>query len=220
MVRARITVTAYAGRRRTATRVTAAEPNKSRARDGPSTGRHRYFRLNGPEVASLLESLARLAPLREVRSLKQSTRAEGLRRARSCYDHLAGRLGVRIFGALIDDRAVTGGDGIHRLDTDGADRLSAPGRDAAYRLTPRGVERLARLGVATPRPAADGTVPLRYCVGWTEQRHHLSGAVGRKLLEHMLAVAWVEREGAPRALRITDAGRRALRKEFGAAVLD
>jgi hypothetical protein len=67
---------------------------------------------------------------------------------------------------------------------------------------------------------ADGTVPLRYFVGWTEQRHHLSGAVGRKLLEHMLAVARVEREAAPRALRITDAGRRALRKEFGAAALD
>ncbi|HEX4734005.1 MAG TPA: winged helix-turn-helix domain-containing protein [Thermoleophilaceae bacterium] len=182
-------------------------------------GRHRYFRLSGPEVASLLESLARFAPPREVRSLRESTRADALRRARSCYDHLAGRLGVRIFAALIEDGAVTGGDGVHRLDTGGDDRLSAPGRDVAYRLTPHGAERLARLGVATPKPAADGTVPLRYCVDWTEQRHHLSGVVGRALLDHLLASAWVERDGSPRALRLTDAGRRALRKQFGARVL-
>jgi DNA-binding transcriptional ArsR family regulator len=182
-------------------------------------GRHRYFRLSGPDVASLLESLARFAPAREVRSLKESTRAEALRRARSCYDHLAGRLGVRIFAALIEDGGVTGGDGVHRLDTDGDDRLSAPGRDVAYRLTPRGAERLERLGVATPKPAADGIVPLRYCVDWTEQRHHLSGVVGRALLDHLFAKAWVERDGSPRALRVTDAGRRALRKQFGADVL-
>jgi DNA-binding transcriptional ArsR family regulator len=183
-------------------------------------GRHRYFRLSGPEVASVLEALSRLAPPREIRSLKESTRAAALRRARTCYDHVAGRLGVRMFGALLDADAVSGGDGIHHLDGDGEDRLSAPGRDLAYRLAPPGIERLDRFGVALPRPERDGTLPLRYCVDWTEQRHHLSGVVGRNLLVRLVELAWVERDGGTRALRITDAGRRGLRRQFGPGVVD
>jgi DNA-binding transcriptional ArsR family regulator len=179
-------------------------------------GRHRYFRLAGPDVAAVLESLARIAPPLEVRSLKEGTRAEALRRARSCYDHLAGRLGVGIFAALIDNDEVAGGDGVHRLETDGDDRLSAPGRDINYELTPKGRKRLARLGVVLP---ASDSIPLRYCVDWTEQRHHLSGVVGRNLLARLLELAWVERDGRTRALRVTDTGARRLRREFGAAVL-
>jgi DNA-binding transcriptional ArsR family regulator len=181
-------------------------------------GRHRDFRLADPEVASVLEALARIAPALEVRSLKEGTRAEALRRARSCYDHLAGRLGVRVFAALIDDGSVSGGDGIHRLDTDGDDRLSAAGRDLNYELTPKGRERLVHLGVALP--PGDGAVALRYCVDWTEQRHHLSGVVGRGLLARLVDRAWLERDERTRALRITDGGRKGLRNEFGTAVLD
>ena len=182
-------------------------------------GRHRYFRLAGPEVASLVEALARAAPRREVRSLKEGTRAEALRRARSCYDHLAGRLGVRVFAALIDDGSIVGGDGVHRLDGDGDDRLSAPGRDVAYRLTPDGVERLGRLGIDAPRADGDGYVSLRYCVDWTEQRHHVSGVVGRALFTRMLELAWLERDSRTRVVRVTEPGERALRDAFGAAVL-
>jgi DNA-binding transcriptional ArsR family regulator len=181
-------------------------------------GRHRYYRLAGPEVASALEALSHIAPPFEVRSLKQATRAEALRRARSCYDHLAGRLGVRVFAALIDDGGVTGGDGIHRLDTDGEDRLSAPGRDVNYELMPSGAKRLTRLGVALPAPRGD-SIPLRYCVDWTEQRHHMSGVVGRNLLTRLLELAWLERDAKTRALRTTEAGEKGLEKAFGAAVV-
>ena len=182
-------------------------------------GRHRYYRLAGPQIASVLESLAQIAPPLEIKSLKQGTRAEALRRARRCYDHLAGRLGVRVFAALIDDGAVTGGDGIHRLETGGDDRLSAPGRDVNYELTPKGSKRLARIGVVLPEPA-NGGIPLRYRVDWTEQRHHMSGVVGRNLLARLTELAWLERDGTTRAVRITDGGRMGLRKLFGAAVLD
>ncbi len=65
-------------------------------------GRHRYYRLAGPEVGALLEALARVAPAGPVRSLRQGTRAEALRRARTCYDHLAGRLGVALLRSLLD----------------------------------------------------------------------------------------------------------------------
>jgi DNA-binding transcriptional ArsR family regulator len=96
-----------------------------------SQGRHRYFRLRDADVASLIETMARLAPAAEVRSLRQSNRLELLRRARTCYDHLAGQLGVAVFGSLLERGAITGGDGVHHIEGGGEDRLSAPGRDLA-----------------------------------------------------------------------------------------
>ena len=74
-------------------------------------GRHRYYRLAGPQVAELLEHLMQLAPPRPVRSLREGTSAARLRSARTCYDHLGGRLGVAIMGSLIDRGVLTGGDG-------------------------------------------------------------------------------------------------------------
>src|SRR5689334_20898706 len=69
-----------------------------------SRGRHRYYRLAGPEVGALIEAVARVAPPQPVRSLRQGTRAHAIRYARSCYDHLAGRLGVAVADALADDQ--------------------------------------------------------------------------------------------------------------------
>src|SRR4051795_5021471 len=86
-------------------------------------GRHRYYRLAGPDVAKMLEAVARLAPPMKVRSLRQGTRAEAMRTARLCYDHLAGRLGTALMEALVEEGAVAGGDGLHVAD--GADRLAA-----------------------------------------------------------------------------------------------
>jgi DNA-binding transcriptional ArsR family regulator len=101
-------------------------------------GRHRYYRLAGPQVGELLEVLARVAPAGPVRSLRQGTQAEALRTARTCYDHLAGRLGVAIFGALLDAGHVTGGDGRHDPLTANEDRLSGRGCGGGHPLTPTG----------------------------------------------------------------------------------
>jgi DNA-binding MarR family transcriptional regulator len=172
-------------------------------------GRHRYYRLAGPQVGELLEVLARLAPAGPVRSLRQGTQAEALRTARTCYDHLAGRLGVAIFGALLDAGHVVGGDGRHDPARAVHDRLSARGRDVDYRLTPSGREALARLGV---EPETDG---VRYCVDWSEQRHHLSGAVGRAVAARLLELRWIRRADSGRAVFVTDLGRRELSANFG-----
>src|SRR4051812_31875146 len=91
-------------------------------------GRHRYYRLAGPEVGELLEALARLAPPRPVRSLRQGTQAEAVRTARTCYDHLAGRLGVALFAALLDAGHVSGGGGTHDPPAAPAGPPSPPGR--------------------------------------------------------------------------------------------
>jgi DNA-binding transcriptional ArsR family regulator len=181
-------------------------------------GRHRYYRLAGPQVGELLEVLARVAPTAPVRSLRQGTRAEAVRTARTCYDHLAGRLGVELMGALIAAGHVTGGDGRHDPETTVHDRLSARGRDLTYRLVPAGAAALTALGVDLPAADADGSIALRYCVDWTEQRHHLSGAVGKALADRLLELGWVRRADAGRAVHVTDLGRRELPAQLGVSV--
>ena len=174
-------------------------------------GRHRYFRIAGPPVADVIEALGAVAPAAPVRSLREGTRANALREARTCYDHLAGRLGTALMGAMIDRGALTGGDG--RFDPDAAreDRLSAPGHDIAYELTDRGAAMLREhLGLE-----AGGGAPLRYCVDWSEQRHHLAGRLGAALADRMFELGWIRRTRVPRAVRVTDAGRDGLRAAFG-----
>jgi DNA-binding transcriptional ArsR family regulator len=173
-------------------------------------GRHRYYRLDGAQVGELLEVLSRVAPTAPVRSLRQGTQAEALRSARTCYDHLAGRLGVAVFGSLLEAGHVTGGDGTHDPLAAYGDRLSAPGRDLDYRLTPSGRSTLADLGVELPRSDA-----LRYCVDWSEQRHHMSGAAGRALAARLLELRWIRRADSGRAVFVTDLGRRELSANFG-----
>jgi DNA-binding transcriptional ArsR family regulator len=175
-------------------------------------GRHRYYRLAGPEVGELLEQLGRLAPSRPVRSLREGTRAARLRSARTCYDHVAGQLGVAVMGNLLDREALVGGDGRYHPRRDGHDALSKPGHDVQYELTETGRDFLTGIGVEMPT----GKRPLvRYCVDWTEQRHHLSGALGRAVLACFLSAGWVNRVPRGRALTVTDDGRTALADAFG-----
>jgi DNA-binding transcriptional ArsR family regulator len=173
-------------------------------------GRHRYYRLAGPEVGELIEVVSRLAPAAPIRSLRDDTRAHAVRNARTCYDHIAGRLGVAIMQSLIADGSVTGGNGLHDVDGGGQDRLSARGRDVDYRLSDAGAARLLSLGVEVGDRRA-----LRYCVDWSEQAHHLSGAVGRALAGRLLDLRWVRRADRTRALHVTSEGRRGLAAEFG-----
>jgi DNA-binding transcriptional ArsR family regulator len=177
-------------------------------------GRHRYYALAGPHVGELIEAIARLAPSAPVRSLREGTRAHTLRQARTCYDHLAGRLGVAVFGALVEQGLVTGGNGRHVHAQAREDRLSGPGRDLHYRLTAAGQRRLSALGVALPPADAAGEVALRYCVDWTEQAHHLSGAVGRALTDRIFELGWVRRLPRTRGVRVTGAGVRGLQEHL------
>ena len=177
-------------------------------------GRHRYYRLAGPHVAELLEALARVAPPAPVKSLREGTRAQAVRFARTCYDHLAGRLGTELMAAMLERGLLEGGDGRFDPARAEADRLSAPGWDVDYRLTERGVEELARFGVDV-RELPRRRRLIRYCVDWSEQRHHLSGAAGRALAARLLELRWIRRADAGRAVFVTDLGRRELSANFG-----
>ncbi|GHH80139.1 transcriptional regulator [Streptomyces sulfonofaciens] len=174
-------------------------------------GRHRYYRLAGPAVGDLIEALQRLAPAAPVTSLRQSSRARALRRARTCYDHIAGRLGVELMRAMIERGHVAGGDGTHDPAAAVADARTGYGKDVDYALTASGKAFLAEFGVRIPERRR----VMRYCVDWSEQRHHLSGAVGRGLLDRVLELEWVRRAGDSRAVHVTEAGAGGFARVFG-----
>lgn len=153
-------------------------------------GRRREVRLVGPEVAEALEALSRLADGRaRPNGLRAANRQEALRRARSCYDHLAGQLGIALADALVEQGA---------LDLrDGAFTVRDAGRLRAY-----GVEVDALRGGRRPL--------VRACTDWTERRPHVAGAIGAALLGSMLDRGWLRRRRDDRALLVTRAGERAL----------
>jgi DNA-binding transcriptional ArsR family regulator len=181
-------------------------------------GRHRYFRLAGPEVGRAIEALAQIAPPAPVRSLREGTRAHAVRQGRTCYDHLAGRLGVALMAGLIDAGVLTGGDGHHRRARARADRPSAAGRDLDYRLTDGGAGRLRRLGVDVDGAMGGPRAPIRYCVDWSEQDHHLAGALGAALAARLFELAWIARLPRTRAVRLTEEGRAGLVERLGVPV--
>ena len=176
-------------------------------------GRHRYYRLAGPEVGELLEHLGRLAPSRPVRSLRDGTRAARLRSARTCYDHLAGRLGVQIMGSLLDREVLVGGDGRYDPHRDGHDALSSPGHDIQLRADQRRA-RLPRSASASNCQRAEG----RSCgTAWTGPS---SGTICPARWAARCSTACCRPAGsngchAGRAVTVTDDGRTALADAFG-----
>jgi DNA-binding transcriptional ArsR family regulator len=158
-------------------------------------GRRRAFRLAGPEVARALEALAVVSPQRAPRTLRRATRAEAERAARTCYDHLAGRLGVAVCDALLQARAI------------------APDGDRFYALGPGAKSAFGALGVTLP--PSGRRAYARACLDWSERRPHLAGALGAAVADTLLARHWVTRVPKTRALRVTDVGRDGLREALG-----
>jgi DNA-binding transcriptional ArsR family regulator len=177
-------------------------------------GRHRYYRLAGPHVGQLLEALARLAPAAPVKSLKDGTRAQAVRYARTCYDHLAGKVGTELMAAMIERGLLEGGDGIFDPARANQDRLSAPGWDVEYTLTERGVEELGEFGIDLSELPKRRRM-IRYCIDWSEQRHHLAGALGAAVADRTFELGWAKRAKNTRAVHLTDEGLEGLDETFG-----
>jgi DNA-binding transcriptional ArsR family regulator len=151
-------------------------------------GRYRYYDLADRAVAEAVEALSLVAPQRPVRSLREATRSELIREARTCYDHLAGRLGVALAQALERQRVLVRTGGTFVLGPNASRRLGTLGIDL------EGLRRLRR--------------PLvRGCVDWSERELHVAGALGAALTTRFFELGWIERHDAGRAVAVTDEGR-------------
>lgn len=134
-------------------------------------GRHRYVRLVGVEVAELIERLALHGGYEPPRGLRASVRARRLAAARTCYDHLAGRLGVSLRDGMLDAGLLSDRDGL---------AITSAGRAV-----------LAELGVELP---IGRRALLRDCLDWTERREHLAGALPAAILARAIEAGWVTRD--------------------------
>jgi DNA-binding transcriptional ArsR family regulator len=163
-----------------------------------SSGRHRYYRLSNGEVGAVLEALLTIAPARPVRSLRQSEEAKALRAARTCYDHLAGALGVAITQRLIARRLLVQEGEQYAITADGVDWLMG------WEIDLEGLRR-ARRALA---PA---------CLDWSERHEHVAGALGAALTARLFERGWLLRVAGSRAVRLTPAGQAGLERELGIA---
>jgi len=161
-----------------------------------SQGRHRYYELARPEIAHVLESLGSIARPAPIRSLRESLRAQRLRFARSCYDHLAGETAIALAAALVRARAL-------EVEEDG------------FRLGPCAHRVLLRVGVDITALFGNPREHVRTCIDWTERRRHISGPLGSALLESFLQTGTFRRRSEPRVLELTGAGRAFLLDAFG-----
>jgi DNA-binding transcriptional ArsR family regulator len=161
-----------------------------------SYGRHKYFRLASREVANALEALQAIAPQKPVRSLRESDQLKALQYARTCYDHLAGKIGVALTDKLLELKL------IEESEND-------------FILSEAGKKKLKEFGVEVEGSTKSRRHFARQCLDWSERRYHLAGSLGAALTNRLFELQWIENLPGGRAVRVTDAGRKGLSEEFG-----
>lgn len=161
-------------------------------------GKHRYYSLASSAVAAALEALMQIAGQRSDAASFSPSTPDRLRHARTCYDHMAGTVAVRLHD--------------HMLQQDWLSRAAQEGGD--YQLTAQGASALAELGLDVEVALQSRRRFACACLDWSERRPHLGGALGAALLQRLLKKAWIERDLDSRALSITRSGRQGLKRVF------
>jgi DNA-binding transcriptional ArsR family regulator len=153
-------------------------------------GRHRYYRLSGPDVAYAVEAIANLLPA-ERTDIEDSSiqKVDEIRYCRTCYDHLAGRVGVLLTEQLLKHKII----------------LQA---GSEFELTRKGIKWFESLGIEITAVRSTRRIFARACLDWSERRHHLAGALGAAFLERILEFDWIRRVKHSRAIILTPKGRR------------
>lgn len=169
-------------------------------------GRHRYHRLASPAVARMMESIMEVASdaASGRRPIVVGPRDAALRTARTCYDHLAGRLGVALADALVAGGHMELGSDAGLLTDSGMALLGDIGMDVE--------------GIFAKRGKRTGRLLCRPCLDWSERRLHLAGVVGAALCAHCFAKGWVRRSEGTRAVAITPKGQQRFREAFGVTI--
>ncbi|MDA2184800.1 helix-turn-helix domain-containing protein [Bacillus cereus] len=158
-------------------------------------GRHRYYGIRDQEVAQVMESFLSIAPPIEIKSLKQASEDKAMRFARTCYDHLAGNLGVQLTDSLIKI-------GVIYEEKDG------------FTVTEKGESFFTTFQIDLEKVRKKRRSFTHKCLDWSERRHHLAGALGNALLERLLELNWVQRLPKTRAIKITAGGEKGLKETF------
>lgn len=162
-------------------------------------GRQRFYRIADADVARALEQLGHLSPPAPARTYSQVKAGRDLARARLCYDHLAGRLGVMLVEEMTTRRWVGPGD---------------------FTLTAVGGDELALLGIDIDALRQKRRPMTRACPDWTERRPHLAGSLGAAIASHFIEQRWVSRRDGGRGLDITKAGSHSLSERWGIDVVN
>lgn len=158
-------------------------------------GRHRYFQLAGEDIAQFLESFLAISPPPEVRSLKQSSQIKLLQDARTCYDHLAGKLGVQLTESMLK-----------------AGYLTLEGKQ--FVLTDEGTLFFTTFGIDLTALKRKRRSFSHACLDWSERRYHLAGALGCELLNQFFNLGWLLRVPSIRAIKVTEKGKIGFKEVF------
>lgn len=160
-----------------------------------SQGRHRYYRFAAKEVAYAIESLASLVPSSAQENKRVDPDTTGIRYCRTCYDHLAGKVGVLVTDSLIKQGI------LHKADN-------------RFDITRRGEKWFAQMSIDIDQLKQERRTFARACLDWSERRHHLAGSLGASLLNMMLSSGWLRRTRQSRSVLVTAEGRKAIRQHF------
>ncbi|ALP36332.1 ArsR family transcriptional regulator [Paenibacillus sp. 28ISP30-2] len=158
-------------------------------------GRHRYYGIQNPEVARVMESFLSIAPPVPIKSFQHASEDKAIRQARTCYDHLAGHLGVQLTASLIQKDYIS-------QDRDG------------FSVTEKGRAFFADFQIDLEATKKKRRSFSYKCIDWSERRHHLAGALGNALLDRLLELNWIQRLPKTRAIYITADGERGFKEVF------
>ncbi|WP_291284975.1 winged helix-turn-helix domain-containing protein [Flavobacterium sp.] len=158
-------------------------------------GRHKYYRFSGKEVAYVVEAMANLIPKPEISSKKKTENYPPIKYCRTCYDHLAGKIGVALADSLFEQKIIFENNN-------------------TFEISPEGEKWFSDFGINLEEAQKQKRIFLKPCLDWSERRNHIAGSVGTLLLNKMLEQDWIRRTKDSRAVIITGKGEKELLKNF------
>jgi len=158
-------------------------------------GRHKYYRFSNKEVAYAVEAMANLIPKPEISAKKKTENYPPIKYCRTCYDHLAGKIGVALADSLLEQKII-----IEKNNT--------------FEITSEGEKWFSDFGVNIGDAKKQKRIFLKPCLDWSERRYHIAGSVGTLLLNKMLEQDWIRRTKDSRVIIITAKGEKEMLKSF------
>lgn len=158
-------------------------------------GRHKYYRFSNKEVAYAVEAMASLIPKSDIPLKKETENYPPIKYCRTCYDHLAGKIGVALTDNLLKQKTLIENNGIFEITTEGEKWFSD-------------------FGINLEEAQKQKRIFLKPCLDWSERRNHLAGSVGAMLLNKMINEDWIRKTKNSRAIIITGKGEKEFLKYF------